>query len=156
MAFFRRPSIFALARAAVFLIAPIPLIRWWCDNGPIPALRAYFNHATRSDVPFLIGDPVGWGLERDMQFINLWFYYDRNRPWSYGTCCVVAQTLGVVGAAGAILHTPRRRRGHCPSCGYDLKGLTPDPQGGMRCPECGRQETMKAAASAYGTDVACH
>lgn len=156
MAFFRRPSIFAIARAAMFLIFPIPLVRWWYANGPIPALRVYFYHATRSDVPFLIGDPIGWGLERDIQFNNVWNFYHTIRPWSSGTCCVVAQTLGVVGAAGAILHNPRRRRGQCRSCGYDLRGLTPDPQGGVRCPECGRQEAMRAAASACGADVACH
>jgi predicted RNA-binding Zn-ribbon protein involved in translation (DUF1610 family) len=50
--------------------------------------------------------------------------------------------LVVVGAPTALLwRTNRRiarlaRTGHCPSCGYDRRGLTPDAP----CPECGAVE----------------
>jgi hypothetical protein len=51
--------------------------------------------------------------------------------WMPLTLVVVATAVGgTLRVRGRI----RRRFGHCPKCGYDLRGL----QAGSPCPECGR------------------
>ena len=35
--------------------------------------------------------------------------------------------------------------GHCPACGYDLRGLAKDTAGAMTCPECGRPSSATSA-----------
>lgn len=56
--------------------------------------------------------------------------------WSAQLLGVPAGMLGA-GYVGVLLarhfsQPPEREPGHCPNCGYDLRGLTKD-----RCPECG-------------------
>jgi hypothetical protein len=43
---------------------------------------------------------------------------------------------------GALRRIMRRRRGRCPKCNYDLRGVS-----GVGCPECGRGRKPEAAAS---------
>lgn len=137
---FRRPSLFTIARVTIYLIAPIPLTRWWYDDGPMPAVKCYFDRATASVVPFeWRDDPIGWRFQKDALFYNIHLWYSQNRLWTRASCCTIAQALGVIGAASALLQSPHRRRGHCPACGYDLQGLAASPQGGLRCPECGAE-----------------
>jgi hypothetical protein len=144
----RRPSLFALLRAAIFLIAPIPAMRWWYTDAHYSIVERYFMHeASTPPIPrkmhnVYIGNvpaalAIEHGLERDMQLYNVQLWSSQNRRWSLRTCCFMAQSLGIVGAAGSLLQFPRRRRGHCPSCDYYLHGLSPDAQGHVRCPECG-------------------
>jgi len=135
----RRPSLFTLARVAVYLLAPIPLTRWWYDGGPTPALKWYFQRAAATTVPPL-GDALLWEIELDIQFNNLErLSFPHIRPLTRPTCAVIAQTLGVIGAASALSRAPHRRPGDCPDCGYDLKGLSTGLQGCVRCPECGTE-----------------
>lgn len=38
----------------------------------------------------------------------------------------------------------RLKRGACPTCGYDMRGLTPTPDGPAPCPECGHAPARTA------------
>ena len=144
---FRRPSIFAAARAVVFLTAPVPIVQWWYNDGHRPVLQWYYYQASEPASKAPLGNSRAEQdlsfsaqtlmLQRDSVYVQILIWYSRNRPLSLPTCCVIAQTLGVVGAAGALLQSRRRRRGHCPACDYSLQGLTPDSRGQLRCPECG-------------------
>jgi len=145
----RRPSLFTLTRAAIFLLAPIPLTGWWYDGAYMPALKWYFHRAAATTVPPL-GDPLVWEVELDCQFNNLErLSFPNIRLWTRSTCVVIAQTLGVVGAASALSRAPYRRPGCCPECGYDLRGLTPGPRGRVRCPECGTECTPRQKRAAH-------
>jgi len=55
-----------------------------------------------------------------------------------GGLCVLLWVFGP-GIVLLFLYEARKRRaGHCPDCGYDLRGL---PE--LRCPECGRRFSLK-------------
>lgn len=143
----RRPSFFAAARAVAFLIAPIPAMRWWHGEAHYSIVEWYFVREVAtplshkiSSIPYShrLGNLfIEHGLERDVQLYNVHLWIHQNRPWTLRTSCFIAQTLGVVGAAGALLQSRRRRHGHCPHCDYSLQGLTSDALGQLKCPECG-------------------
>ncbi|MBN1489922.1 MAG: hypothetical protein JXA69_08395 [Phycisphaerae bacterium] len=87
----------------------------------------------------LVGLLSGWGLVAGL-FVLVWAF----------------------GPGVAILfwaETIKRRQGHCPGCGYDLRGLDR-----LRCPECGRPFTLREvrmtvadmAAGATVTAVTAH
>jgi hypothetical protein len=77
-----------------------------------------------------------WGIAYKVGTTGPGPFRNGNRPWrelylphwlmTFVTAIPVAITLTMF-----LIHRKRRRPGHCPACGYDLRA-TPD-----RCPECG-------------------
>lgn len=65
----------------------------------------------------------------------------RNRPgWTHYPVLAVGILVALLPAIwwrGPRLGRAARRLGLCWSCGYDLRGMTPDPDGCTVCPECG-------------------
>jgi hypothetical protein len=110
---------------------------WPLDNQAI-GLRRRLGHALDYTVNYVGGDWLGFDAFRTSSFR---FDGVQGRTWRvpmWSLLLVVAiLPLTRLAATGLTrLKFSRRRRGHCHSCGYDLRA-TPD-----RCPECG---TVKAA-----------
>jgi hypothetical protein len=57
-----------------------------------------------------------------------------------GYVIVIAITL-LLGFAGKLPGTRRRRAAECPECGYDCEAITADAVGAKTCPECGSRLT---------------
>jgi hypothetical protein len=133
-------SLFRLIRALLFLSLPLPLARWCWDERYMPLLQRQFIRATSTPkVPWHVGSQIGWQLERDLQFINIQFWISKNKPVSRRSAGMVAQSLGIVGAAACFVVPKRRRTGACTECGYSLDGLSKTGRA-TRCPECGHAE----------------
>jgi hypothetical protein len=76
------------------------------------------------------------------------------RPLARGlavdTLFYAAALAGLVGGARLVVRARRRRRGVCPACAYDLRGLAAD---GV-CPECGRPARLDAGAVPHSGHLA--
>ncbi len=77
-------------------------------------------------------------------FLNRWFnimsmdqtmlpYYPVIPGFAADTALYAGVWWALLFGPGATRRSRRRRRGLCPRCAYDLKGLAP----GSPCPECG-------------------
>lgn len=80
----------------------------------VPMLRSLSWQIGRIDLPYW---PVWSGLAANTTLFALAWW-------------------GVIAGPGVLRRGWRRRRGRCPSCGYDLRGLPREH--GATCPECGK------------------
>lgn len=163
---FRRPSIFAVGRAVLFLAVPIPLVQWWYADAFISTIRWYFMYesntplsrrlSTLTPQARLMNLAMLHQLEVGLQVYNVQLWSRQNLALPLRNSCFLAQTLGAFGAAGALCQRRRRRRGHCTSCDYNLQGLLRDSQGHVRCPECGSRAGKAHPVEVETTAIATH
>lgn len=51
---------------------------------------------------------------------------------------MMVATFGpAINESGRLMSAAFLKHGHCPACTYDLKSLSPQPDGAVACPECG-------------------
>jgi hypothetical protein len=82
----------------------------------------------------------------------------RALPWRPVWSGIAIDTVMYGAAWGLVLFVPRSmrrllrsRRGRCPSCGYDCRGLAAD----AKCPECGGAPIVRRHWLGFGFAVAC-
>ena len=81
----------------------------------------------------------GWSFKQGMYINNPGVQHWRTvAPWGTGTAVPLWMPLAASGGLTLAFGAPsifrrRKRPGHCPACGYDLRGLP----AGASCPECG-------------------
>ena len=101
-----------------------------------------FSRLTRQKTAYQVLGPAvpgpGWSFMRQRGGLGLkWYEYRAVRSWK--TTLVIPLWIPFVAplAIATLTHfvgRPRRRRGHCANCGYNLHGNTSG-----RCPECGTE-----------------
>ena len=104
---------------------------WWgtefVRRPPIPAWDQYVSG-------ILVARPLGGGFgyisrpDNRMIWLPTWF------------AAAATAVMPATWLARRVIAATRHPRGHCPTCGYDLRA-TPD-----RCPECGTVPAAKATA----------
>lgn len=58
---------------------------------------------------------------------------------------MLVATFGpAINESGRMMSAAFLRHGHCPACTYDLKSLSPQPDGAVVCPECGHAWSLIA------------
>lgn len=81
-------------------------------------------------------DYQGWWLQTgESRSLNNWVWAAVFPCWTPTVLLLVAPTIRL---SASRLRRARARRGHCPTCGYDLRASKD------QCPECGRAITAKA------------
>ena len=118
------------AAHVVYISTGLPLRAFQLRYG---AIETAAGTPTRTRAPGLLGGlTVPWapGSDRLVPIAPVW-------PGAVVNTFLYAAVLGAIAwsaRAGFLrfLHTRRRRRGLCPACAYDLRGL-----GANVCPECG-------------------
>jgi len=99
----------------------------WPRTGRIWKLRGmgFMVYAQRDAIPSLgLRAFLGCGVARDVLQIVLPWWFVLLVTWPYPALCLIIRPWR---------RRRRRREGHCPKCGYNLKGNV----SGV-CPECGR------------------
>lgn len=133
-----------------------PLIVEERAGWPAPALS---HEVEIGPSPFSVVQPainVHWGIDLDTdinpgRLMSLSGFGDGDRPralplrpewpgFAINTALYGAIAYLVLFGAGTLRRARRRRRGLCPHCGYDRRGLGAD----SLCPECGHATPLRA------------
>jgi hypothetical protein len=105
----------------------------WLDDGPTRADPLAFSgefKAANGGLELARKGPAR--TEPTLRALPLWPLFP---GFALDTAFYAAIALALWSAPPAIRRRVRLARGHCPACGYDLKGAP--SKGGATCPECG-------------------